>query len=119
MTAPGPYAASLRTAADLIKAGHDHGFHLDGDFDDGSDDPVAVRHLLAGRTAADLVEVVIDLLRLHVLLMRETILAEAEGHARDHVVDGYVTYRVDEEVAQLHRAADGLPAAPGTPAVRR
>lgn len=119
MSAPGPYAASLHTAADLIKAGHDHGFHLDGDFDDGSDDPVGVRHLLAGQTAAELVEVVIDVLRLHVLWMRDSILAEAEGHARDHVTDGYVTHRVDEVVAQLHRAADGLPAFPDTPAVRR
>lgn len=115
---PGPYAASLHATADLIKAAFDHGFHLDG-FDAGSDDPTEIRHILAGRTAAELVEVVIDVVRVLQLWMRATIVAETEGHAQDHVVDGYVTHRVDEEVAQLHRAADGLPVHPGALAVRR
>jgi hypothetical protein len=116
--APGPYAASLHTTADLIKAAFDHGFHLDG-FDDGPDDPTGIRHILAGRPAAELVEVIIDAVRVLQLWMRDTIVAETEGHAQDHVVDGYVTHRVDEEVAQLHRAADGLPVIPGALAVRR
>jgi hypothetical protein len=83
---------SLRAVANLVDAT----FAADRD---------RVRRVLAGldRPAAD--EVTADLLGLLELAMADRILAEAEGHPDDHVLDTYLYARVRQETDQLRRQA--------------
>lgn len=83
---------SLRAVANLIDATF-------------TADPDRVRRVLAGldRPAAD--EVIRDLCGVLELELAGRILAEADGHPDDHVLDVYLHARVRQETDQIRRMA--------------
>jgi hypothetical protein len=83
---------SLRAAANLIEATF-------------AADPARVERVLAALDPAALAETLRDLLGVLNLWMGSGILAEADGHPADHVLDTYLTARIRHEADLLRRAA--------------